>query len=204
MIYLYIPFKLNEGNKKLIKHANQWYKTAYEGRAVSCTILSADDTFSISQDLKKNKIYVLAYEADAKIGMLASVPNSISCKTIDAKELVERLLASRLPEVGPVEIKLCIRQQVDNDCSLISSELIRNHLLNGNYKNPVLSIQVQCSTEPFPGETNKLGYRTLTGSIPLFFNEDKEIANAESSELEVGAPEREAENSVKNCNPMKA
>ncbi|KTC92700.1 hypothetical protein [Legionella cincinnatiensis] len=202
MIYLYIPFKRNEGNKKLIKHANQWYKTAYEGHAVSCTILSADDTFSIAQDLKKNKIYVLAYEADAKTGMLAPVPNSISCKTIDAKELVERLLASRLPEVGPVEIKLCVRQEEDNDCSLISSELIRSHLLNGNYKNPALSIQVQCSPEPFPGETNKLGYRTLTGSIPLFFKED-EIANAESSELEIDAHEREAENSVKNCNPMR-
>lgn len=206
MIYLYIPFKLNEENKKLIKHANQWCKTAYEGYAVSCAILSADDTFPISQDSKKIKIYILAYEADGKSGMLASLPNAISCKTINSKELVERLLQSRLPEVGSVEIKLCIRQNVDNDCSLISSELIRNYLLNGNYKNPNLSIQVQSSADPFPGETNKLAYRTLTGTIPLFFKVDKEvIPNAEYPVLDVdAAPDLKEENGVRQANLLRA
>ncbi|KTD58417.1 hypothetical protein Lsai_1024 [Legionella sainthelensi] len=205
MIYLYIPFKRNEGNTKLIKHANQWNKTAYEGHAVSCTVLSADDKFHIPQNSKNCKIYILAYEADGMTGMLASVPNSVSCKTIDAKELVERLLESQLPEVEPVEIKLCIRQNVENDRSLISSELIRNHLLNEHYKNPKLSIHVQCSTEPFPGETSKLAYRTLTGTIPLFFKEDKEIiVNTEYPVFAARAPELEEENSVRNVHSMKS
>ncbi|WP_058497661.1 hypothetical protein [Legionella gratiana] len=195
MIYLYIPFKSNEGNKKLIKHANQWYKTAYEGYAVPCTILSADDLFPVLHESnQKSKIYVLTYEAGEKTGELAPVPNSISCKTIDTKKLVERLLESRLPETGPVEIKLCVRQYVDNSGSLISAELIKEHLQNRNYKNSELFVRVQSSTEPFPGETSKLSYRTISGRIPLFVkvNEvDNEIENADF-------PEPEADNSVKN------
>lgn len=178
MIYLYVPFKNNEGNKKLIKHANQWYKTAYEGHAVSCTVLSADDIF-VPQDLnRKSKIYILAYLADEGTEALASLPNSLSCTTIDIKELVARLLASKLPESGPVEIKLCLRQNEDNDCLLISSSLIREYLLERNYNNQELIIRVQYSTEPYPGETNKLSYRRLTGSFSLFNENSNIVADA--------------------------
>lgn len=186
MIYLYVPFKSSEGNQKLIQQAIQWYRAAYEGRAVSCIVLSADDVF-VHQDLnRKSKIYILSYLVDENTESLAPLPNSISCATIDTKELVARLLASKLPATGSVEIKLCLRQNEDNDSLLISPSLVQKYLLEKNYNNKDIVVRVQCSAEPYPGEIMKQSYRSLTGRFSLFNENSKLVADALEPEEDLG------------------
>lgn len=193
MIYLYVPFNKTEENAKLLKYAQQWRKAVYVNieRPVSCAILSASDgVFDVSQSAtQKTKIYILAYEAKDRPQEIASSPNSISPYTINAKQLAERLLSSGLPTKGPVEIKLCIRQNAMNDTDLlISVESLKENLLKMNYLNSELLIRIECSSEPFPGEISKFAYHSTGGSVPLLFFTNKAAeayTSMENAEMDI-------------------
>ena len=170
MIYLYVPFDVSESNKKLMMCATQWSKTIY-GNTILNRVLSCNEFFNKPDSPnEKTKIYIIAYEsADDSEKMISSSLYS-SLSNLNLEKLVSRLLSSKLPDQGLVEIKLCVKQSGVSTNEPITAESIKTHLLNKNYINPNLTVNVRYSTESFPGEIDKKAYHSITGgcNFPLF------------------------------------
>lgn len=169
MIYLYIPFSNEEHNEQLLKIAENWCHDVYEKNSIPCQILSNEkkiNNFGLNLNHEKIKIYILSYDTESKT--ISSSSKQAHSITID--ELAHRLLSLGLPSQGVIEIKLCIKCQKESN-ELITDELLKQSLLNLKYDNPNLVVRTQYSHEPFPGECKKLAYRTLSGTVDLFFKE---------------------------------